>query len=144
MQNRHRTSFAKVARAIAVVSAPFLIAALPLSVGATAGWFAVSPAAAQTAAKTYDLAIKGGQLPEALQLIRVKQGDHVTLRWTADAAMEIHLHGYDIEKELKPGANPEVMDFTADIAGRFPVEIHQPEGGGGGEEPVILHLEVYP
>ncbi len=36
---------------------------------------------------------------------------------------DLHLHGYDIEKRIEPGAVTE-MTFTARATGRFPVEVH--------------------
>jgi hypothetical protein len=43
----------------------------------------------------------------------------VKLRWTTDRPIILHLHGYDIEAKVEPGAVTE-MAFTARAAGRFP------------------------
>ncbi len=88
--------------------------------------------------RVIDLAVKKGELPAAQRLIRVTQGDDVTLRWTTDAPLEIHLHGYDVEVKLMPGP-PRSARFTAKAAGRFPIEAH-----GGGREWTIAYLEVHP
>ena len=61
------------------------------------------------------------------------------LKWAADAPMELHLHGYDVEAEVAP-ATPVTMVFVAEFAGRFAVEAHL-EGGG---ERAVLFLEVLP
>lgn len=87
-----------------------------------------------------DLAIRGGQLPKEQQVIRVRQGDEVTLRWTTDRTLTIHLHGYDLEKKLKPEA-PMTMRFTARATGRFPIETH---GSRHGHEAILGYLEVHP
>src|SRR4051812_19067337 len=70
---------------------------------------------------TYALRIENGQVPESIRLIRVKRGDVVKLQWTSDRPITIHLHGYDIEKEITPGAVADMV-FTARATGRFAVE----------------------
>jgi FtsP/CotA-like multicopper oxidase with cupredoxin domain len=96
-----------------------------------------SPASGEV--RDIELTIRDGQLPKAQQLVRVRQGDEVTLRWTTDRPLAAHLHGYDIEAKLAPGA-PVLMRFTARATGRFPVAIH----GARGEEKTVLYLEVHP
>ncbi len=56
--------------------------------------------------------------------IQVKHGDTVTLKVDSDIAGAIHLHGYDIEREVQPG---EVADFafTADATGRYRIAFHK-------------------
>jgi len=94
---------------------------------------------------TFVLPIANGRLPESMRLIRVKRNDVVTLKWSADKPMSLHLHGYDIEKEVAPGAVTE-MTFTARATGRFTVEPHlakQPTGGHAHGD-VLVTIEVYP
>jgi len=88
--------------------------------------------------RTFDLTLRNGELPAERRVVRVRQGDEVTLNWTTDKALVIHLHGYDIETSLSP-AIPALMRFTARASGRFPVEIH----GRGGHR-VLAHVEVHP
>jgi hypothetical protein len=88
--------------------------------------------------RVFELAIKNGRLPENQRLVRVRQGDEVTLKWTADRVLTLHLHGYDLEAKLVP-ETPVDMRFTARATGRFPMEIH-----GAGTEHTIGHLEVHP
>jgi hypothetical protein len=87
---------------------------------------------------TLDLAIKDWQLPKAMRTIKVQEGDAVRLRLSADRSMILHLHGYDIEKRVGPGAVAE-MAFTANATGRFPLEVHSDEQQGP-----IAYVEVYP
>jgi hypothetical protein len=89
--------------------------------------------------KEFDLAFRGGALPAEQQLIRVRQGDDVILRWSTDEPLEIHLHGYDVHKELKPGSVT-TMWFVATATGRFPITRHR----HGGEEATLAYLEVHP
>lgn len=91
--------------------------------------------------RTFDLAIRAGELPPDMRVIRVQQGDHVTLRWTTDRSVTIHLHGYDIEKKVPVGGEPTVMRFTARATGRFPIELH---GADHGHEKILAYLEVHP
>lgn len=94
---------------------------------------------------TFDLKVENGKLPQSMRLIRVKQGDAVKLRWTTDRTIVVHLHGYDIEKKVEPGAVSE-MTFEARATGRFPVEEHKPNAKSGhshGEAPLV-RIEVRP
>ena len=102
-------------------------------------------AVAQTAEVAFDLRIERGRVAANMRLIRVRQGDAVKLRWTTDRPIILHLHGYDIEAKVEPGAVTE-MAFTARATGRFPIEEHRPNAKGGhshGEAPLV-RIEVYP
>lgn len=99
---------------------------------------AVTPASAEPRAA--DLPIRGGVLPVEQRVIRVLQGDAVTLRWTSDRALTVHLHGYDIEQRITPGTTA-TMSFTARATGRFSIEIHASEGHRAS---TLAYLEVHP
>ena len=86
----------------------------------------------------FELALKDGRLPESQRLLRVQQGDEVTLKMTTDRPFTLHLHGYDLEAKLVP-QTPAELHFTARATGRFPLEIHGP-----GVERTVGHLEVHP
>jgi hypothetical protein len=68
-----------------------------------------------------------GRVPVAL-------GTPVTLVVTSDVADKVHVHGYDIEKELTPGT-PVTLQFDATVAGVFEVELHE-------ADTVLLRLQV--
>jgi hypothetical protein len=97
-----------------------------------------APAAAEN--RVFALDVKSGALPAGQRLIKVQQGDEVTLRFTTDAPLTLHLHGYDIERAIAPGT-PGEMRFTARATGRFPIERH---GTKGGAEATLCYVEVYP
>ena len=100
---------------------------------------------AQAPEVVFDLKVEKGKVASNMRLIRVKQGDAVKLRWTTDRPIMLHLHGYDLEKTVEPGATTE-MAFTAHATGRFPVEEHKPNAKGGhshGEAPLV-RIEVRP
>jgi len=61
---------------------------------------------------------KGG-----IQRPTVDKGDRVVLVVRTDSGEAVHLHGYNIEKEVVPGKAVR-LPFTANIAGRFEVELH--------------------
>jgi len=87
-----------------------------------------------------DLVIRGGSLRPEQRVIRVQRGDVVTLRWTSDRALTLHLHGYDVEQRVAPGATA-TMSFTARATGRFPIEVH---GSEGRRATTLGYLEVHP
>lgn len=107
----------------------------------------LAPAVGASAADlTFDLEIEQGKVPPNMRVIRVRQDDVVTLRWRADKPLTAHLHGYDIEQALEPGAVAE-MTFTARATGRFPVHVHDGSAGAGShshEEAPLVLIEVYP
>jgi hypothetical protein len=59
--------------------------------------------------------------------VRVQRGDVVVLRLSTDAALEFHLHGYDVTARGRPG-EPAELRFVAVVTGRFAVEAHTPAG----------------
>jgi hypothetical protein len=99
--------------------------------------------AARAAEVVYALRIENGHVPTNVQLIRVTQGDVVTLQWTADKPSIVHLHGYDIEKRIVPGTVTE-LTFTARATGRFQVHLHGSAAEAAGHEDALVTIEVYP
>ncbi|MSQ16399.1 MAG: hypothetical protein EXR54_02360 [Dehalococcoidia bacterium] len=61
-------------------------------------------------------------------VVKAKQGDTVTLKIQAHEAGEIHLHGYDIEKDVTADGVTELA-FTATATGRFKLTFHAAEDG---------------
>ena len=55
--------------------------------------------------------------------IRVKQGDQVAFTVHVDQPDTVHVHGYDIEKDVQPGKDTKIS-FNADITGIFDIELH--------------------
>lgn len=90
--------------------------------------------------RVIELAIQAGALPAPQRVVRLPQGEEVTLRWTTDLPVTLHLHGYDIETAVKPGA-PATMTFRARATGRFPITLHRAHGGA---EAVVGYVEVLP
>ena len=89
-----------------------------------------------------DVRIENRQVVEPKEAIRATQGDVIELRWTSDEPSELHLHGYDIELEVKPG-EPAAMIVEAYASGRFPITSHG-WGDSGHSHDALIFLEVYP
>lgn len=68
--------------------------------------------------------------------VRVEEGQKVVIKTTADITDEVHLHGYDISVDVKPG-EAATLEFTANKTGRFPVELEKIKKDIGV-------IEVYP
>jgi hypothetical protein len=52
----------------------------------------------------------------------VEKGDKVVLVVTSDVADEVHLHGYDISRDIAAGGTVR-LPFKATIPGRFEAEL---------------------
>jgi FtsP/CotA-like multicopper oxidase with cupredoxin domain len=87
------------------------------------------------------ISVKAGVLVGDAQTIRVAKNDIVRIVVSSDVPDQIHLHGYDIEKEAAPG-KPARFRFKADAEGAFVLESHAAEDAG--EEPLLAHLLVGP
>lgn len=95
--------------------------------------------------RVFEFAIEGGKLAGGARTVRVKQGEAVRLRWTADAPVMVHMHGYDLERRVEPGAVAE-MAFTARATGRFTVYMHAPGAAPSSHHhgPPLVTVEIYP
>jgi hypothetical protein len=72
--------------------------------------------------------------------VRVLQDDTLVLELRSDAALDVHLHGYDVALSLKPDT-PGRLQLVAHTLGRFPLA---PHGKGHHHGPALLYLEVVP
>ena len=77
----------------------------------------------ETKAITFNLDIENRSLEQEDRVLRAEQGDAVTISLTSDENLKFHLHGYDIEREVGPGA-PASLEFIANATGGFPFTIH--------------------
>ena len=57
----------------------------------------------------------------AVREFTVREGDTLTLRMSADRKVSLHIHGYDLKRELVPGETA-VLSFAATLSGRFEIE----------------------
>jgi hypothetical protein len=94
-----------------------------------------SPSAAfGSADQRIEVSIAQGKISGTTGRVQVTAGSRVTLVLTSDVADQVHLHGYDIEKELAPG-QPTSLQFVAALTGVFEVELHK-------ANLVLLRLQV--
>jgi hypothetical protein len=66
--------------------------------------------------------VVGGEPMGGVQQIEVKAGDRAVFVVQADAPEEVHVHGYDISKDVGPGQNAR-FNFVADLEGVFEIEL---------------------
>jgi hypothetical protein len=67
---------------------------------------------------------RNGEVVGGIRRARVDQGERVRLVVRADLSDEVHLHGYDISRHIRPGA-PILIVFRATVVGRFEVELEE-------------------
>ena len=70
----------------------------------------------------HTIVVSGAKPVGGVKSLRVKQGGIVRLTVKSDTADEIHLHGYDIHKNVTKGGSV-VFDFVAKDAGKFDIEL---------------------
>ncbi len=86
---------------------------------------------------------KDGAPVGGVKTITVNKGDRVRLDVTPDVPAEVHVEGYDIEKDTKPGKTVH-DDFVASIDGEFEVEVHHLVGGEEQEGVQVASVVVNP
>jgi plastocyanin len=96
---------------------------------------ATQPAAADNATLV-ELKVQQGRLVLGPEVIKLTEGDKLTLRVTSDTDDEMHLHGYNLRLDLTAGQTGE-LTVTANRSGRFEYELHHAHRTLGA-------LEVYP
>ena len=82
-----------------------------------------TPTTPAAQAKVITIRVVGGRPQGGIQRPTIDQGDKVVLVIRAASGEAVHLHGYNLEQEIVPGAAAR-MPYTADIAGRFELELH--------------------
>jgi FtsP/CotA-like multicopper oxidase with cupredoxin domain len=85
--------------------------------------------------------IRGGEVVGGPPDITVENGDVVRIVVSSDAPDDIHLHGYDVEKQAAPG-QPALFEVKADLEGSFEMESHVAEDAG--RDPLVARLNVEP
>ena len=80
-------------------------------------------AAPAAQAQLVTIRVVGGQPQGGIQRPTIDQGEKVVLVVRSDSGEAVHLHGYNLEKDIAPG-KPIRLPFTANIAGRFELELH--------------------
>jgi hypothetical protein len=81
-----------------------------------------SASTASTGLRTITIAVENGAPVGGIQRPTVERGEQVALDVRSDIADDVHLHGYDLSEEVKPGSRARIV-FVADLPGRFVVEL---------------------
>ncbi|OFW72864.1 MAG: hypothetical protein A2Y55_05915 [Actinobacteria bacterium RBG_16_68_12] len=68
--------------------------------------------------------VTGGVPESGIVRETVDKGDRVVLVVSSDVADEVHLHGYDISRDVPAGGTVRIQ-FTANVPGRFEVELEE-------------------
>ena len=68
--------------------------------------------------------VVGGQAAGGVKEITAQKDDTVRIEVRSDTAGEIHLHGYDISKDVEPGGRVR-FNFPASIEGVFEIELEE-------------------
>jgi hypothetical protein len=82
------------------------------------------------------IVVRGGRVVGGLRRARLERGERAVLVVRADVSDHVHLHGYDIMRDVAPG-RPARLRFRATIPGRFEVELED-------RKLQIAQLEVRP
>lgn len=107
-------------------------AATPKSGGQAGGNGKPKPAPVPT------IRLEGGEPVGGVQEVEATSGERVRFRVLSDTEGEVHVHGYDDEKEVSAGGKVE-FDFPATLEGGFEIELHH-----GAGESQIGELKVQP
>ena len=70
------------------------------------------------------IVVRGGEPVGGIRNVTVSQGRRVVLIVNSDVADEVHLHGYNLKRDVEPGT-PARLPFRATINGTVEVELEQ-------------------
>lgn len=87
---------------------------------------AETTAAGSAAPAVATIRVVDGKPKGGVRRITRSKGDRIRLRVVSDTADEVHVHGYDLERDVAAGGSV-TFAFPATIDGRFEVEL---EGSG--------------
>jgi hypothetical protein len=71
---------------------------------------------------TVRVVVKGGKPVGGIQRATVKRGQKVAIIVHSDVADEVHVHGYDLKKDVTAGGTVRIV-FPATISGVFEAEL---------------------
>ena len=85
-----------------------------------------SSSSSSAAGRTIDITVKGSTVTPAPATVDLAVGEQLTLTVTSDHADQLHIHGFEIEKDLVAGT-PLSVTVTGAQPGVYEVETHHPE-----------------
>ena len=89
----------------------------------------------KTASGPQTVMVVNGKADGGIKTITYKKGDTVDLTVKSDTADEIHIHGYDLHKDVTKGGSVH-FTFPASIDGKFVVELEN-----AGQQIASLQVE---
>ena len=89
------------------------------------------------------IAFKNGAPVGGVRDIEIARGDQVRIDVTPDVPAEVHVHGYEFAKDVKPGQTAS-FDFPATAEGVFEVEVHHLVNGQEQTGVQVAELTVTP
>jgi hypothetical protein len=101
--------------AVTTTTAPGTTAAAPTTATKTATTTTAGPV-------TIRVLVKGGKPVGGIQRATVKKDDKVAIVVHSDVADEVHVHGYDLHKDVDAGGTVRIV-FPATITGVFEAEL---------------------
>lgn len=81
-------------------------------------------ATAEVEAEVPTIVVRDGEPVGGVQTLEFDAGEDVRFRVSSDAAEEIHVHGYDIAKDVPAGGTIE-FDFPAELEGIYEAELEE-------------------
>jgi hypothetical protein len=70
------------------------------------------------------IAVRGGKVVGGIAHPKVRRGEIVRLVVRSDVHDHVHVHGYDLMRDVAPG-KPARLSFEATVAGRFEIELEE-------------------
>jgi hypothetical protein len=86
--------------------------------------------------KLQTIVIENGKPVGGIRQLTYNKGEQILFKVNSDIAEEVHMHGYDIMKDVKAGGSV-TFDFPATIEGVFEAELE-------GRKEQILEMTVNP
>jgi hypothetical protein len=93
--------------------------------------------------RTFAFQLVNGKPVGGAEEISVNQGDHLTMTLKTDVPAELHVHGYELAKDIDAGKTGSIS-FVADATGEFDVEAHHLVHGEEGPGEELATLQVNP
>jgi FtsP/CotA-like multicopper oxidase with cupredoxin domain len=80
--------------------------------------------APEPAAPTLEVTVRDGKPAGGIQQLTVAKGERVRIVVHSDVDDEVHVHGYDVSRDVESGATAE-LELQATITGRFEIELEE-------------------
>lgn len=125
-----RTRMVLIGLAVAVIAIAIVITASSSSTSKKQSTSGTAPAAPQV------VVVRGANPVGGIKKLTFNKGDHARFVIDSDVADEIHVHGYDLMKDVAAGHRV-TFDFAATKDGIFEVELE-------GRKRQIASLQVQP